>query len=89
MFNIGAQSNQMRRAIQHKLDNGEEDEVKEIALRAGAGIALVGALVAGGSFAPSPLPPRARPRRLSLILAASRFPLGVRVCAWGCCCRWW
>eukprot|EP00750_Incisomonas_marina_P003948 INCI13427.4.p1 GENE.INCI13427.4~~INCI13427.4.p1 ORF type:complete len:211 (+),score=19.82 INCI13427.4:45-677(+) len=50
VFNIAAQSNQMRRAIQHKLDNGEEDEVKDIALRAGAGIALVGALVAGGPY---------------------------------------
>jgi len=43
-----AQCNQMKRAIEHKLENGEDEEVKDIAMKAAGGAATVGALVLGG-----------------------------------------
>ena len=46
--NVFAQSNQMRRAIQHKLDNDQEEEVKEMGKKAGAFVVGTGALIAGG-----------------------------------------
>eukprot|EP00729_Bicosta_minor_P002469 gene2469-10446_t len=46
--NVIAQCNQMKRAIEHKLENGEDEEVKDIAMKAAGGAATVGALVLGG-----------------------------------------
>ena len=46
--NVIAQANQMRRAIEHKLENGEEDQVKEIGVKAAAFTATVGGLVIAG-----------------------------------------
>ena len=46
--NIVAQTNQMRRAIVHKLDSGEEEQVKEIGMKAAAFGATVGGLVVAG-----------------------------------------
>ena len=46
--NVVAQANQMRRAIEHKLENGEEDQVKEIGVKAAAFAATVGGLVVAG-----------------------------------------
>jgi hypothetical protein len=49
--NVVAQTNQMRRAIEHKLENGEEEQVKEIATKAAGFVVGVGALLAGGPAA--------------------------------------
>ena len=46
--NVVAQANQMRRAIEHKLKNGEEDQVKEIGVKAAAFAVTVGGLVVAG-----------------------------------------
>ena len=46
--NVVAQGNQMRRAIEHKLANGEEEEVNEMGMKAAAGVAGIGALIVGG-----------------------------------------
>jgi len=46
--NVVAQSNQMRRAIESKLANGEEEEVKNMASKAAAVAASMGALIAVG-----------------------------------------
>ena len=46
--NVFAQSNQMRRAIQHKIDQGEQEEVNAMGMKAGAFIVGTGALIAGG-----------------------------------------
>jgi len=46
--NILAQTNQLRRAVNHKLENGEEEEVKSGAMKAGAFLAATGALIVGG-----------------------------------------
>ena len=46
--NILAQGNQLRRALQYKLDNGQEKEVEEIATKAAiGGAAILGSVVAG------------------------------------------
>jgi mitochondrial pyruvate carrier 2 len=46
--NIAAQGNQMRRALEYKIDNGQEEEVKEMVQKAGiAGTCLAAAIVAG------------------------------------------
>lgn len=46
--NVGAQVNQFRRALQHKMDNGEQEQVNEIVKQCGAaGAAAVVAVVAG------------------------------------------
>lgn len=46
--NVVAQANQMRRAIEHKLANGETKEVEEMGKKAGAAAATMGALIVGG-----------------------------------------
>jgi hypothetical protein len=46
--NVIAQSNQMRRAIEHKIDQGQEEEVHEMGMKAGAFVLGTGALIAGG-----------------------------------------
>ena len=38
----------MKRAINHKLENGADEEVKDIAMKAAGGAAAVGALIIGG-----------------------------------------
>ena len=46
--NVVAQSNQLRRALEHKMANGQEDEVNEMVQQAGvAGAAVLGGVVAG------------------------------------------
>lgn len=45
--NIIAQSNQMRRAVEHKLALGEEEEVKEMGMKAAGFVVGTGALIAG------------------------------------------
>ena len=44
--NVVAQSNQLRRAVEHKLENGEGDAVRDLGMKAAAGAVGVGALVA-------------------------------------------
>ena len=46
--NVVAQSNQMRRAIQHKLSQGQEKEVQDMGQKAAVGAATMGALMLGG-----------------------------------------
>jgi len=46
--NVVAQSNQMRRAVEHKLANGETEQVNELALKAGVGAVGGLALIAAG-----------------------------------------
>lgn len=46
--NVGAQLNQLRRALQHKMDNGEAELVNDMAQKAGmAGAVIAGAVAAG------------------------------------------
>ena len=44
--NVVAQANQLRRAVEHKLEKGEGDAVHDLAMKAAAGAVGVGALVA-------------------------------------------
>ena len=46
--NVVAQCNQMRRALEHKLANGQEEEVNEIAKKAAGVILGAGAAIVGG-----------------------------------------
>lgn len=46
--NVLAQANQMRRAIEHKLEKGEADEVNDIGMRAAAVAVTGAAAVVGG-----------------------------------------
>ena len=46
--NVFAQSNQMRRAINHKIEQGQGDEVSDMGMKAGAFAVGTGALIAGG-----------------------------------------
>ena len=46
--NVLAQTNQMRRALEHKIANGLEDEVKSFLIKAGAFAAGIGALIFAG-----------------------------------------
>lgn len=46
--NVVAQGNQMRRAMEHKLDNGQGDEVQAIAYKAAGFVFGTGALVVAG-----------------------------------------
>lgn len=46
--NVTAQTNQLRRALEHKMNNGEEEQVKEMAQQVGVlGAATAAAIVAG------------------------------------------
>ena len=45
--NVLAQTNQMRRALEHKIANGLEDEVKSFLIKAGTFAAGIGALICG------------------------------------------
>jgi Mitochondrial pyruvate carriers len=46
--NVAAQANQLRRALEYKISNGQEEEVKEILQKAGLGsAAILGGVVAG------------------------------------------
>ena len=46
--NVGAQLNQLRRGLQYKIENGEEEQVNDMARKAGmAGVALAGGVLAG------------------------------------------
>ena len=49
MTNIVAQLNQLRRAIEFKIANGEAEEVKELGVKAAVGGATVAALIIGGA----------------------------------------
>jgi len=46
--NVFAQSNQMRRAINHKIEQGQQEEVNAMGMKAGAFVLGTGALIAGG-----------------------------------------
>ena len=46
--NVFAQSNQMRRAVEHKIELGEQEEVNAMGMKAGAFAVGTGALIAGG-----------------------------------------
>lgn len=46
--NVVAQTNQMRRAIEHKLSLGQDAEVRDIGVKAGAGAAGIAGLVVAG-----------------------------------------
>jgi hypothetical protein len=46
--NVIAQSNQMRRAVEYKLENGEAEAVNDIGMRAGATAAVGAACIVGG-----------------------------------------
>ena len=46
--NVAAQLNQLRRGLQYKIDNGEQEQVNDMARKAGmAGVALTGGVLAG------------------------------------------
>lgn len=46
--NVVAQSNQLRRAVEHKLSLGQEKEMQDMGYKAAAGAAGLGALIVGG-----------------------------------------
>jgi len=48
MSNVVAQCNQMRRAVNHKLELGKSDEVNDMGMKIGAGGVAIAALIAGG-----------------------------------------
>jgi len=49
--NVFAQCNQMRRALQYKIDNGQEDQVKDMGQKAAvAGAVIAGSVIAGPSL---------------------------------------
>lgn len=48
--NVGAQSNQLRRALQYKMENGQEAEVKDMAQKVGMLGAGAGAAVLSGPY---------------------------------------
>ena len=46
--NVLAQTNQMRRAINHKIEQGQQEEVNAMGMKAGAFVLGTGAVIAGG-----------------------------------------
>ena len=46
--NIGAQANQLRRAVDYKRENGKDEEVHDILMKAGAVMGVGAACVLGG-----------------------------------------
>jgi hypothetical protein len=46
--NVGAQLNQLRRALQYKIENGQEEQVKELGQKAAIGGAIMGGCIVAG-----------------------------------------
>ena len=59
----------MRRAIEHKLAQGQEKEVQEMGMKAAAGAATMGALMVGG------------PTIQSAVVSANMGPIRLCTCA--------
>ena len=59
----------MRRAIEHKLAQGQEKEVQEMGMKAAAGAATMGALIVGG------------PTIQSAVVSANMGPIRLCTCA--------
>lgn len=83
--NVLAQSNQMRRAIEHKLANGEDEQVKAIGMNAGATAAvLAGCVVAGPTMQSALVAANMGP--ISAVAAAEAGPFTVHF--WAPMSKW-
>ena len=72
--NIAAQGNQLRRAIEYKRENGKEDEVQDILVKAGLTVAAGAACVVGGPMVQNALV-NANLGPISTVAAADAGPL--------------
>lgn len=83
--NIGAQANQLRRAIDYKKENGKDDEVNDILMKAGATVAGGLACVLAGPTVQSALV-NANLGPLSAVAAADAGPFTVHF--WAPMSKW-
>ena len=72
--NIAAQGNQLRRAIEYKRQNGKEEEVQDILVKAGLTVATGAACVLGGPMMQNALI-NANLGPISTVAAADAGPL--------------